>query len=164
MDELLLRQAAAADLEAINAIYNYYVLHCTCTWQTEPETQADRETWFGRHGPEHPVIVAESAGEVVGWGSLSAYHGRAGYRHTVKNAVYVRHDALRRGIGSALLAVAEAAAREAGAVSIVLDVETDNLSAIRLYQNRGYAAGGATSPLRAEGHEFSFLRMGKPIR
>jgi ribosomal protein S18 acetylase RimI-like enzyme len=47
---------------------------------------------------------------------------------------------------------------------MALDVETDNLSAIRLYQRRGYAVRRRTAPLSAEGHEFSFLRMGKPLR
>jgi ribosomal protein S18 acetylase RimI-like enzyme len=80
------------------------------------------------------------------------------------SSVAVYPDFQGRGIGSALLAAAERAAGDAGAASIVLDVETDNLSAIRLYGSRGYAASGATSPLRAEGYTFSFLRMGKPIR
>ena len=78
--------------------------------------------------------------------------------------VAVYPDFQGRRIGSALLSAAERAASDAGAARLVLDVEADNISAVRLYQRRGYAACGATSPVRAEGHEFSFLRMGKPIR
>jgi ribosomal protein S18 acetylase RimI-like enzyme len=96
--------------------------------------------------------------------ALQGTIGQLGVDEYYISNVAVYHDFQGRGIGSALLAMAEEAAGGAGAASIVLDVETDNLSAIRLYQGRGYASGGATSPMRAEGHEFSFLRMGKPIR
>lgn len=57
VDGLLIRQATADDLEAVNAIYNYYVLGSTCTYQTEPETVLDRRAWFDRHGPEHPLLI-----------------------------------------------------------------------------------------------------------
>jgi ribosomal protein S18 acetylase RimI-like enzyme len=69
-----------------------------------------------------------------------------------------------RGAGSLLLAEAEERALAAGARSMVLDVETDNPAAIRLYERTGYAVQWKTAPLTAEGHEFSFLRMGKPLR
>jgi ribosomal protein S18 acetylase RimI-like enzyme len=68
-----------------------------------------------------------------------------------------------RGAGRLLLERAEKRAREAGAAAIVLDVETDNNSAIRLYQRLGYVTRNRTAPLSAEGHQFSFLRMGKPL-
>ena len=91
------------DLDAINAIYNHYVLHSTCTYQEELEPSEARRRWFAHHGDKHPVIVAESSGEVIGWGSLSAYHPRSAYQKTVENSVYVHHEHQRRGIGSLLL-------------------------------------------------------------
>jgi phosphinothricin acetyltransferase len=93
-----LRDAAAADLPAINDIYNHYVLHSTCTYQEEPETADARRAWFDAHGPAHPVTVAVDDGVVVGWGSLSPYHRRSAYRRTVENSVYVAHTHHRRGI------------------------------------------------------------------
>lgn len=44
----------------------------------------------------------------------------------------------RRGVGSALLAAAEAAAREGGARRLWLITTNDNLDALRFYQRRGY--------------------------
>ena len=85
----MVRPASEADLAAINDIYNHYVLHSTSTYQEEPETMEGRRRWFAQHGTAHPVIVAELNGEVVGWGSLSAYHPRSAYRRTVENSVYV---------------------------------------------------------------------------
>ena len=77
--QLLIRPATGADLPAINAIYNYNVQHSTATYQTEPETDAERAAWFAKHGGKCPVIVAERDGEVVGWASLSRVRERAAY-------------------------------------------------------------------------------------
>ena len=67
MSSFSLRLAQEADLVAINDIYNHYVLHSTCTYQTEPETIEARRAWFAAHGEGYPVIVGEHDGEVVGW-------------------------------------------------------------------------------------------------
>jgi L-amino acid N-acyltransferase len=73
---IVIRSATESDLAAINDIYNHYVLHSTCTYQGEPEPLEGRTEWLRHRGEKHPVIVAEMGGEVVGWGSLSAYHSR----------------------------------------------------------------------------------------
>ncbi|HTW94069.1 MAG TPA: GNAT family N-acetyltransferase, partial [Tepidisphaeraceae bacterium] len=99
-----IRLAAACDLAAINDIYNYYVLHSTCTYQEEPDPLESRRQWFAHHGPDYPVTVATLDDRVVGWGSLSPYHPRSAYRFTVENSVYVHNEFHRRGIGSAILA------------------------------------------------------------
>ena len=98
-----IRDATADDLCAINDIYNHYVLNSTCTYQEEPEPLESRRQWFQHHGERHPVTVAEIDGKVVGWGSLSPYHLRSAYRHTVENSLYVHHRMHRRGIGALLL-------------------------------------------------------------
>ena len=99
----IIRLATASDLQAINDIYNHYVLHSTCTYQEEPETLDARRTWFASHDDKHPVTVAMIDDRVVGWGSLSRFHPRSAYRYSVENSIYIHHDMHRRGIGSALL-------------------------------------------------------------
>ena len=39
--------------------------------------------------PDYAVFVAETAGRVVGWRSLSRYHDRYGYRFTCENSIYI---------------------------------------------------------------------------
>src|SRR5882724_6848863 len=79
---ITVRPAADADLSSINDIYNHFVLHSTCTYQEEPEPLEGRRQWFLHHGEKHPIIVAVSDEQVLGWGSLSAYHPRSAYRNT----------------------------------------------------------------------------------
>ena len=151
MDDLLIRQATAADLDAINAIYNYFVLHSTCTYQMEPETAVDRRAWFDHHGPEHPVVVAEMDGEILGWGSLSPFHSRAAYCHTVENSVYVRPDAHRQGIGSSLLKDLIVRAREIGHRTIIGGIDGEQAASIALHAKHGFIEVGH---LRQVGFKF----------
>jgi len=127
------RPATEADLVAINDIYNHYVLHSTCTYQEEPEPIEGRRQWFAHHDAQHPIIVAETDGRVVGWGSLSAYHARSAYRRTVENSVYVHHERHRRGIGSALLNNLIDRARALGHRAIIAGIDAEQAASVGLH-------------------------------
>src|SRR5258708_1315414 len=128
---VVIRPAGRLDLAAINDIYNYYVLHSTCTYQEELEPIAGRRQWFDHHGAKHPVIVAEVNGEVVGWGCLSPYHARSAYRRTVENSVYVHHEHHRRGLGSVLLKDLIVRARVLGHHAIIAGIDADQAASLR---------------------------------
>lgn len=138
-----IRLATAADLPAINDIYNYYVHNSTCTYQLEPETLEARTAWFEQHLPEtHPVTVATMESEVVGWGSLSQFRPRAAYGHTVEASVYLRHDVLRRGIGRALLLDLIARAKAAGHHSLIGGASADQAASLALQKSLGFQQVG----------------------
>ena len=133
-----IRPARESDLAAINAIYNHYVLHSTCTYQVTPETDEARLAWFCGRGENHPVTVAERDGEVVGWASLNRYHPREAYARTVENSVYVRHDRQRCGIGRALLADLIARARQLGHHTILAGISAEQAASIALHEALGF--------------------------
>ncbi len=133
-----LRPATNSDLPAINAIYNHYVLNSTCTYQTEPSTAEEREAWFAAHGPEHPVVVAEEAGVVIGWGSLSRFHPREAYRHSVEDSVYIHPEWLGRGLGSLLLGHLLEQAKELGHHTVLGGIDADQVASIALHQRFGF--------------------------
>lgn len=151
MSNVIIRPAAAVDLPIINDIYNHYVLHSTCTYQTELETAKEREAWFERHGVRHPVVVAEMQGTVLGWGALSPFRARAAYGRTVENSVYVRHDAQRRGIGKAVLEQLIARAGQIGHHTIVAIIDAEQTPSIALHAQFGFVEAGR---LRQVGFKF----------
>ena len=151
MGELTIRDAGAGDLEAIDDIYNHYVLNATCTWQYAPTPPSERRAWLASHDPDHPVTVALVDGEIVGWGCLSVYNKREGYRFTVENAVYVRHDRHRRGVGRALLADLVERARALGHRTIIASVSADHAGSIALH---GAACFVEVGRLRQVGFKF----------
>lgn len=147
-----IRLATRDDLGVINGIYNHYVAHSTCTFQTGPETMAAREVWFGSHDPKiHPITVIEASGEILGWASLSPYHSRCGYRSTVEDSVYLRHDRLGRGMGRALLADLCERSRSIGHHTIIAGVSADQEASVVLHEKLGFVR---VAHLREVGYKF----------
>jgi L-amino acid N-acyltransferase len=140
MTPFAIRLATATDLPAINDIYNYYVARSTCTYQLEPEPQASREAWFQHHSPDkYPVTVAESDGQILGWGSLSKFRDRAAYDGTVEASVYIHHDHHRRGLGRALLLDLIERARVAGFHTLIGGCSADQSASLALQESLGFA-------------------------
>jgi phosphinothricin acetyltransferase len=147
-----IRPATPDDLVAINDIYNHYVLHSTCTYQTEAETIEARRAWFAGHGEKHPITVATSAtGEIIGWGSLSAFHKRAAYTRSVENSVYVHPGHHRRGVGRALLADLIDRAAAAGHHTIIAGIDAEQAASVALHAAAGFTK---VALLHEVGHKF----------
>ncbi len=95
--EIFVRPAVVSDLGPVRDIYNHYVPTSTCTFQVEPDTEAERLAWFRDRSPTHPVVVADAAGEVVAGrpsprGSPGApTPGRSSFRSTSVTTASVRH-------------------------------------------------------------------------
>jgi L-amino acid N-acyltransferase len=146
-----IRPAVVEDCPAINDIYNHYVLHDTCTYQTEPDSLADRQAWLARHGGPHPVLVAEQGERVVAWGALSPFHPRAGYRFSVEDSIYVRKDCQRRGLGRLLLGELVSAAHELGHHTIIAQISADKSGSVALHDEFGFVL---SARLREAGYKF----------
>jgi L-amino acid N-acyltransferase YncA len=142
MTDIQIRLAAQADCAAINDIYNYYVIHSTCTYQTEPEPIEGRMAWFANHGPVHPVTVAELNGTVVGWGALSRFHPRAAYARSVENAVYVHHEHHGKGIGKAIMLDLLDRARELKHHTVIALISGEQTASLALHEKLGFTRAG----------------------
>ena len=138
MNDVIIRTAIESDLPSINEIYNYYVLNSTCTYQLEPETEQARRAWFAAHGPAHPVTVAELNGHVIGWGSLSKFRERAGYRNSVEASIYLQHDHLRGGIGRAVMVDLINRAKQLGYHTLLGGASSDQTASIKLQESLGF--------------------------
>lgn len=134
---LAIRPAEVTDLDAIRAIYNYYVERSTCTYQLEADTAEERLAWFRQRSPAHPATVAERAGEVVGWASLSPWKPRGGYANSVEASVYVRHDCHRQGIGRALAVDLIERAKAAGHHVLIGGACSSQTASIALQESLG---------------------------
>jgi phosphinothricin acetyltransferase len=135
---LIVRDAGEGDLDAIESIYEHYVHTSTCTYQLEPSAPGERLAWFRAHDAAHPITVATIAGEVVGWGALSMFRERAGYRLTVEDTLYVRHDLHGRGVGRRLLADLVERARRLGHHTILAGVSAEQAPSLALHRAFGF--------------------------
>lgn len=138
-----LRPATLMDAAAISAVYNYYVLHSTATFQEEPEGLEDRETWLRAHGPAHPVLVAETeSGDFVGWGSLSPFHPRSAFRHTVEISLYLDQRFHRQGWGRRLAEALLDYASSYGHHRVIATISGDQIASLSLHQRLGFHQAG----------------------
>jgi [ribosomal protein S18]-alanine N-acetyltransferase len=85
--------------------------------------------------PTAGLLVARRGGKIAGYALVLIRRGSHAAR---LHSLAVEPDAARQGIGSRLLAAAEAAALARGATNLRLEVRTDNAAAIRLYERAGY--------------------------
>jgi len=137
-----LRPADAADAEAVCLIYNQGIADRVATLETELRTPDERREWLAARGPRHPVIVAESGGTVVGWGSLNVFNARPAYRHVADFSVYVERAWRGKGLGHRLLERLIEIAREIGYHKMVLSTFPTNTGGVALYERLGFSRVG----------------------
>lgn len=138
------RAATAADLGAINAIYNREVAEGVATWDETPWSPAQRAAWFAEHEGDatQPVLVAAASDAVVGFAYLSLLSPRRGYRFTREDTLYVDPAYQRRGLGLRLLEALLTEARAQRLHAIVAKIEAGNAASIALHERCGFAVTG----------------------
>lgn len=140
-DAALIRPATRADFAAVTAIYGDHVLHGTASFETEApsiEEMLRRHGEVVRHGL--PYVVAELAGEVVGYAYAAQYRPRPAYRFTVEDSVYLHPDRTGKGIGRLLLDTIIRASSAAGCKQMIAIIgDSGNAASIRLHEAAGFA-------------------------
>jgi L-amino acid N-acyltransferase YncA len=136
------RPATAADADAICRIYNQGIEDRVATLETELRTPAERRQWLTNRSPRHPVIVAETNGEIVGWGSLNVFNPREAYRFVADFSVYVERTWRGRGVGRVLLEELIELARAHGFHKLVLSAFPFNADGMALYEKLGFRSVG----------------------
>jgi L-amino acid N-acyltransferase YncA len=150
-----LRAATMEDLGAINDIFNHYVQTSPFVYCLEPIAMAERQQWFASHGPRHPIWVATDGALVIGWGSLSTFNARGGYRHTVEDSVYVHPEHGRRGAGRALLTRLMSDAQALGHHAVLGIIDAENAVSVALHKQFGFEVVALLSQV---GHKFGRWR------
>jgi L-amino acid N-acyltransferase YncA len=137
-----IRDAVAADLPGIVAIYNAAIPGRLATADTEPIAIADRRGWFAEHNAKlRPLWVAEAEadGAMQGWLSFSSFYGRPAYHATAELSIYVAPECRRSGVAQTLLTRALAAAPELGVKTLLGFIFAHNAPSVSLFERNGFA-------------------------
>jgi GNAT superfamily N-acetyltransferase len=143
MDAVVFRRATAADLPAmLRLLVDDDLAQARGGYSAEvtPQVAAAFDE-IGRDA-NNELCVGELGGEVVAMLQLTLIPGlsRGGMRRALVEAVRVRSDLRRRGIGEALMRHAEDRAKAAGCGLIQLTTDRQRLAAHRFYERIGYVA------------------------
>ena len=139
-----IRKAVQGDLPALLEIYNYEVLNGVATLDLTPRTIAERQVWFDAHNKEnHPLYVAEEAGAVAGYVSLSAYREKEAYRSTVELSIYIHPEHRGKGYATALMAfILEEAKNDPTIHNVVSVITSGNAASVKLHEKFGFTFCG----------------------
>jgi L-amino acid N-acyltransferase YncA len=149
----VIRPAMASDIDAIAAIYAYHVNHSTGTFETEaPDSLEMTRRWKEVEVRSLPWLVAEEHGEIAAYAYAGPYRGRAAYRHTVEDSIYVRADRVGTGLGKLLMPALITATQACGMHQMVAVIgDSANHPSITLHRHFGFYDAGL---LRAVGFKF----------
>ena len=140
----LVRDAREDDLAAIREIYAHHVRHGPATFEEEPPGVDEIRRRFRAVKAEGlPWLAAEVDGDVRGYAYAAPYHRRPAYRHAVENSVYVDRNALRQGLGAALLDELIDSCTKKGLRQMVAVIgDSANAASIRLHERAGFRLVG----------------------
>ena len=138
------RASQEADITAITAIYAHHVLHGTGTFEIDPPGSADmamrRADVLGKG---LPYLVAEQAGQVVGFAYCNWFKPRPAYRFSAEDSIYVADSARGQGVGRQLLHALACQAEAAGVRKLLAVIgDSANTGSIGLHRALGFTEVG----------------------
>jgi len=141
---VIIRAATADDAGALAAIYGHHVTHGFGTFEEDPPSPAEmesRRTAIADRGL--PYLVAEDAGQVLGFAYAGPFRPRQAYRYTVEDSVYIAPEAVGRGVGRAVLSAVIAACEDLGVRQVVAVIgDSGNAASIGLHRALGFTDAG----------------------
>ncbi|MFV0374419.1 GNAT family N-acetyltransferase [Microbacterium sp.] len=140
-----IRPARREDMPHVREIYNYYVTNSVVTFDEKRWTHAQWVQKFDYlHKLSLPFLVAVSpSGQILGYGLVSPWTGKSGYRYTVENSVYLGHAATGKGLGRALLQALITACEQLGIremVAVISDKGAEG--SVALHEKLGFVEVG----------------------
>jgi len=135
---LRIRKATNEDLSSITEIYNEAILQTIATFDTEIKTMEEQKVWFASHDSEHPILVAEQNGIIVGWASLSRWSDRCAYSGTAEISLYVKEEYRGKGIGRKLLEAIMENGQKVGLHTVIARITEGNLPSVSLFASEKF--------------------------
>ena len=150
---LLLRPSTEADLPAVTRIYAHAVLHGTGTFELDVPNEAEmarrREAVLGNG---LPWLVAERAGQVLGYAYANHFRPRRAYRFCLEDSIYLDEAARGHGIGRVLLAELLAQCEMRGARQMLAVIgDSANAGSVGVHRACGFEDAGV---FKAAGWKF----------
>jgi phosphinothricin acetyltransferase len=149
-----IRDATAADVPVLTAIYAHHVLHGTGTFEEEPPDQAeiaDRLARVQQRGWAW-LVAEDEHGAVIGYAYYTQFRDRQAYRHCAENAIYIRDDVRGQGVGKALVQALLDRATAAGFRQMIAVIgDSENVGSIGLHVSLGFRQAGV---LKSAGIKF----------
>lgn len=119
-------------------IYRPYVETTTVSFEYTCPSLEEFTSRFEKYTRQFPWLVWEEDGEILGYAYACAPFTRMAYSWVAEASVYLRKDAHRRGIGTALYKALEAILTKQGYLTLYTLVTSENATSLAFHQAVGY--------------------------
>ena len=133
-----IRFATKEDISPMLEIYRPYVETTTVSFEYTCPSLEEFTSRFEKYTQQFPWLVWEEDGEVLGYAYACAPFTRMAYSWVAEASVYLRKDAHRRGIGTALYRALEAILTKQGYLTLYTLVTSENATSLAFHQAVGY--------------------------
>ena len=133
-----IRFATKEDISPMLEIYRPYVETTTVSFEYTCPSLEEFTARFEKYTQQFPWLVWEEDGEVLGYAYACAPFTRMAYSWVAEASVYLRKDAHRRGIGTALYMALEAILTKQGYLTLYTLVTSENATSLAFHQAVGY--------------------------
>jgi L-amino acid N-acyltransferase YncA len=138
MSEVVIESMTAGHWRAVRAIYLEGIATGDATFETEAPSW---ETWDAAH-LTFARLVAQRAGDVIGWTALSPVSQRKAYAGVAEVSVYVAAHHRGKGVGRALLERLIQESEQNGIWTLQAAVFPENAATITLHKRCGFREVG----------------------
>ena len=134
----MIRQATMDDAAQLCDIYNHYVLETPITFEEQPVTIEDMVQRIQDTLQSLPWLVWDQGQRLLGFCYASKWKGRCAYRYSLESTVYLRPDAVGRGVGSQLYGALLDELRQRQFHTVIGGIALPNPASVALHEKYGF--------------------------
>lgn len=137
-----IRSATIRDAQAVQAIYAPIVALTAISFEEVPPGVEEMAARIADTLVSYPFLVAERAGQVLGYAYAGPHRARAAYRRSVDVTAYVAAEARGQGLGKQLYRDLLAALSDAGYHAAFAGIALPNPASEALHKAAGFELVG----------------------
>ena len=145
----MIRIATENDARELLGIYGYYIENTAITFEYTVPSIEEFQARIRETLEKYPYLVYEEAGEILGYAYVGAFNKRAAARWMAETSVYVRKDAVNKGIGKVLYEELEKILKKQNMIKLIAciaDTETEDKyvskKSVEFHRHMGYKIVG----------------------
>lgn len=146
-EDILIRTARPEDAAALLGIYRWYVENTALSYEYAAPSEDEFRGRIINIMKQYPYLVAEQAGEILGYAYASKYREREAYAWNAETSVYLHPDARGKGTGKMLYTRLEELLRAQGVVKLMASITMpkdgySDFGSLRFHERMGFKLAG----------------------
>lgn len=126
------------DFVVVKEIYDYYIMHTTATFHTEPISIRELEEFIYINHPLYKSFLVYYEEAIAGYCYFTYFKKRQAYERTAEVTIYLKPEFTERGLGHRTLEFLEHAAAKTPIKNLLAVITESNAHSLKLFEKAGY--------------------------